>query len=229
MICKYCEIETNLVGGAHSNHVAWCTSNPKREERAKALIKTREHRKGKPGSNQHIKAAKEGRKSEVTSETRAKISKKAKGRLHSKEVKEKLSVLRKKWLQDNPDLHPWKRHDKFKSIPCEELKRRLRELGLEFKEEFEPLVERHFSVDIAFPAIKLAVEVNGDQHYNRDGTLRKYYKERHDLIVKAGWRVIELHYTRCYSNEVVEDIVFASRAGCPTEPSNLSTPGSTPG
>jgi very-short-patch-repair endonuclease len=229
MICKYCEVETNLFGRAHSNHVGWCILNPKREERAKALIKTREHRKGKPGSNQYTKAKKEGHKVEVTAKTREKLSKAAKGKLHSEESKKKLSTSRKRWLQDNPGLHPWKRHEKFKSIPCEELKRRLRELGLEFKEEYEPLLERHFSVDIAFPAIKLAVEVNGEQHYNRDGTLRKYYKERHDLIVKAGWCVIELHYTRCYSQEVIEEIVFASRAGCPTEPSNLSTPGSTPG
>lgn len=212
MICKYCNIETALSGGDHSNHVAWCRSNPKRSERAKALIKVREHLKGKPGANQHTKASKEGRKIEVSQETRDKIGKAGTGRLHNEETKEKLSEIRRRWLQDNPDLHPWKRNDKFKSVPCEVLKTRLRESGLQFEEEYTPLQDRSFAVDIAFPEALLAVEVNGEQHYNRDGTLRTYYRERHELIEKSGWRVIELHYARCYADDIVEIIVSQLRS-----------------
>ena len=114
--------------------------------------------------------------------------------------------MRRKWLQDNPDLHPWKRNDKFKSVPCEVLKTRLRESGLQFEEEYTPLQDRSFAVDIAFPEARLAVEVNGEQHYNRDGTLRTYYRERHELIEKSGWCVIELHYTRCYEPHLDETL-----------------------
>ena len=206
MICKYCNAETSLSGGAHSNHVAWCHSNPKRSERAKALVKSREHLKGKPGSNQHTKAAKEGRKIEVSQETRDKIRKAGTCRLHNEETKEKLSETRRKWLQDNPDLHPWKRNDKFKSVPCEVLKTLLRESGLQFEEEYTPLLDRSFAVDIAFPDARLAVEVNGEQHYNRDGTLRTYYRERHELIEKSGWHVIEFHYTRCSEPHLAETL-----------------------
>lgn len=212
MICKYCNTETNLSGGAQSNHVAWCDKNPKRAERASALIKAREARKGTPGTNQYTRAAKEGRKIEVSQETREKISNSGKGRLHSEETRILLSDQRKKWLQENPELHPWKRNDKFKSIPCQHLKDRLRALGVPFEEEYTPLEERLFSVDIAFPEKKVAVEVNGEQHYNRDGTLRTYYRERHELIVKSGWHVIELHYTRCYAEDVIEEIVSILRS-----------------
>ena len=210
MICKHCNVETALSGGAHANHVAWCHSNPKRSERAKALIKSRERLKGKPGSNQHTHAAKEGRKLEVSQETKDKIGKAGTGRLHNEETKEKLSEIRRKWLQDNPDLHPWKRNDKFKSVPCEVLKACLRDSGLQFEEEYTPLQDRSFAVDIAFPEARIAVEVNGEQHYNRDGTLRTYYRERHELIEKCGWHVVELHYTKCYEPHVRETLALIS-------------------
>lgn len=150
MLCKYCNLETDLFGGAHSNHVAWCYLNPKRSERAKALVKAREYLKGKPGANQYTKAAKEGRKIEVSQETRNKIRKAGTRRHHNEKTREKLSEIRKKWLQDNPTLHPWKRNDKFRSVPCEILKTRLRESGLQFEEEYTPLQNRFFAVDIAF-------------------------------------------------------------------------------
>ena len=61
-----------------------------------------------------------------------------------------------------------------------------------------------FSIDIAFPDIKFGIEVNGNQHYNSDGTLKPYYKERHDLIEKSGWILLELHYSSCYIDDILE-------------------------
>lgn len=121
-------------------------------------------------------------------------------------MKKHLSEKRKEWLKSHPDDHPWKRSDRFKSAPCEALKQRLREEGIAFEEEHSPISDRAFSVDIAFPDQKVAIEVNGEQHYNRDGTLRKYYQERHDLIAKSGWTVIELHYAKCYGSHLTETL-----------------------
>ena len=45
---------------------------------------------------------------------------------HTAESKAKMSKSRKDWLKNNPDKHPWKRHDKFKSKPCENVKTFLR-------------------------------------------------------------------------------------------------------
>ena len=217
MICKYCNIETNLSGGAHSNHVGWCKSNPKRAERVAALIK-RGHmnflEEGKKRwyeeqNQQKQKCISEGRKFFILSEeTREKLRIAGTGRKcpHTEETKKKLSLSRKKWLEENPDRHPWKHNDKFKSVPCETLKERIRSEGFIFEEEFSPLEKRWFSVDIAFPDVKLAIEVNGEQHYNRDGTLGDYYEERHQLIEKSGWHVLELHYARCCGSKLDETI-----------------------
>ena len=114
---------------------------------------------------------------------------------------------RKKYLKDNPDKHPWKYHDKFKSEPCEFFKKRLRDAGYHFVEEFMPLYpERNFSIDIAFPDKKIGVEINGEQHYNRDGTLKDYYRKRNRLLKNNGWAIIELHYKEVYKENIITNI-----------------------
>jgi len=122
------------------------------------------------------------------------------------EVKAKISKSRKKYLQDNPDKHPWKRNDKFISVPCETLKQKLRDAKIDFVEELSPLSTNAYSIDIAFPDIKLAIEVNGEQHYNRDGSLKPYYEKRNKTFEQAGWQCIQLHYTKCYSDNIVEEL-----------------------
>jgi very-short-patch-repair endonuclease len=52
----------------------------------------------------------------------------------------------------------------------------------------------------------LCIEVNGEQHYNRDGSLNAYYQLRHQRIENAGWRVLELHYAHCYHDTVIDEI-----------------------
>jgi very-short-patch-repair endonuclease len=202
MTCKYCDAETGMTGGAHSNHVRWCDKNPSRSEYARKLSIARSAIKN-PG-NQYTKAAREGRTILISEETKKKIS--WAGRRHSQETKQKLSEIRKAWLAEHPDEHPWKLNSKFKSVPCEVLKERLREAGLVFKEEYTLLDDRSFAVDIAFPEKKVAVEVNGEQHYNRDGTLRPYYRDRHDIIEASGWKILEIHYARCYHRDVIQEI-----------------------
>lgn len=113
-----------------------------------------------------------------------------------------ISERRKKWLKENPDKHPWRRSDKFKSIPCEKVKSFLTLLKIEFIPEYQPRIEnRFFSIDIAMPDKKIAIEINGNQHYNKDGTLKPYYQERHDLLEQNGWKVYEVHYSSCFDME----------------------------
>ncbi len=114
-----------------------------------------------------------------------------------------LSEQRKKFLADNPDSHPWRQPDKKISVPCENVKKYLTDRGIDFIPEYQPLDDRFFSIDIAFPHIKVGIEINGMQHYNSDGTLKPYYQERHDLITSAGWKLIEVFYTECFSDEKI--------------------------
>ena len=121
---------------------------------------------------------------------------------HSPESKKNISEKRKKWLSENPDKHPWRNKDKFKSIPCEKAKKFLTKLEIEFVEEFQPEIKgRNFSIDIAMPDKMIALEINGNQHYERSGELKPYYQKRNDLLESSGWDVYQIHYSACFNLE----------------------------
>lgn len=124
---------------------------------------------------------------------------------HTDKSKEKISKGRKKYLNENPDSHPWKRKDKNISIPCEYLKNILLNNKIVFVEEFRPS-KRLYRIDIAFPDKKLGIEVNGNQHYNKDGSLKDYYKDRNLFIKDLGWELLEIHYSLVYNDKIVNII-----------------------
>lgn len=130
-------------------------------------------------------------------------SKNKKPKRWTDEEKKMLSEKRKKWLAENPDKHPWKRNSKFYSVPCQLVKTFLRNNNISFVEEYKVLENYNYSVDIAFPYKKIGLEINGNQHYNKDGSLAEYYQKRHDIITSNGWILFEIPYNVCfnYDNE----------------------------
>ncbi len=90
---------------------------------------------------------------------------------HTEETKRKMSESKKELYRQHPEKHNWKQQNKFNSAPCERLKQWLRENNIPFVEEFTPLQDRFFSLDIAFPDKLIGIEINGNQHYNPDGRL----------------------------------------------------------
>lgn len=163
--------------------------------------------KGHTGTNQFIKARQLGLPV-PDSPTKGKPSP-MRGKKISEEVKRKISIGRKKWLEKNPDKYPWKRKDKnrFISVPCECLKDILKKNNYKFIEEFTDNTWEHkYSLDIAFPEKKLAIEINGTQHYNKDGSLAPYYQKRHDYLESKGWNILEIHYAKCYKKEEIENL-----------------------
>jgi len=134
---------------------------------------------------------------------------------HTEETKKVMSIKRKEYLKNNPDKHPWKNNSKFKSIPCEVVKDFLKNKKIDFIEEYQPLYpNRFFSIDIAFPDKKIGIEINGNQHYDNNGTLVKYYKDRHDLIETEDWKLYEFHYSAVYNKCIflsIDDILKGSK------------------
>lgn len=128
-----------------------------------------------------------------------------KGKKLSDEHKKKISESRKKWLVENPDKHPWK--FKKKSVPCEFFKEKLKNENIKFEEEVSISTERHYSVDILLPDYNLIIEINGNQHYNSDKTLTKYYQERHDFIKNLGWEILEVHYSSVYNSHFIIEAI----------------------
>jgi len=108
----------------------------------------------------------------------------------------------RQWYLDNPDRHPWRKHSKFKSVPCEKVKEFLKTLNIRFIAEYQPNVGgRNFSIDIAMPDKLIAIEINGNQHYEKEGRLKPYYQIRQELLEKEGWTVYQVHYSCCFNLE----------------------------
>jgi len=127
--------------------------------------------------------------------------------IFSDESKKIMSDKRKNYLKNNPDKHPWKNKNKYYSLPCEKIKKELIDNNITFIEEYQPLEDRFFSIDIAFPDKKIGLEINGNQHYNKDGTLKEYYQERHNLIQQNDWVIYEIHYSLAHSKEFLKTII----------------------
>jgi very-short-patch-repair endonuclease/transposase len=124
---------------------------------------------------------------------------------HSDETKNKLSIWRKKYIKENPDKIKWIGN---KSIPSERFKEILTKNNIKFVEEFRPLEDRYFSIDIAFPDKKIGLEINGEQHYERDGKLKKYYQDRHDLIEASGWKLYEISHYLIFKSDFIDSILY---------------------
>lgn len=185
LTCKYCSknIENHNSAGAHAR---WCEKNPERKIYKNSLDK-------------NCKVC----GTIFVSKRRITCSEKC-ARTMSDETKKNLSDIRKQYLKNNPDKHPWKKKNKHTSIPCLNVKNFLNHRNIQYVEEFSPLPDRHFSIDIAFPHIKVGIEINGNQHYTANGKLKPYYKDRHDLIEQAGWKLIEVHYSQCFDDESIQ-------------------------
>jgi very-short-patch-repair endonuclease len=75
--------------------------------------------------------------------------------------------------------------------------------------------ERLFEIDFAIPSLKIGFEINGNQHYDKNGNLTNYYQKRHDIIESKEWKLIEIHYLKCYDEKYIKDIIQKSTEGKP--------------
>ena len=126
---------------------------------------------------------------------------------HSNETKRKISEKRIQWLKEHPDEHPWRKSTKFKSTPCELLKKYLKDAEINFIEEYTGFEDHNYAIDIAFPIDKIGIEVNGNQHYKKDGSLTEYYKNREDYLKSQGWKILQLHYSFVYDEDKVHHLI----------------------
>ncbi len=102
--CEFCNLEIKNNKGSLVNHQNRCSLNPNRKIIESNFIKYNQKIKNgelvKVNSNHIVKAKNDGKPYEITDETRKKISDKLKGRIISKEQKEKLSKYRSKILEE---------------------------------------------------------------------------------------------------------------------------------
>ena len=228
-VCKFCGQNFDN-SYKYRGHIPFCDKNPNYENNLQKLAKNREKIKHSKKSQDickcqycgkevrgngclvlHEKRCKQNPNYEPTEKQKAAEEKrKNKQPFHwTEEQKKNISEKRKQWLKDHKDEHPWKRSTKFKSVPCENFKSWLKSININFVSEYTPFDDYNFSIDIAFPDEKIGIEINGNQHYNKDGTLTEYYQNRHNILSERGWQIFEIHYSKCYNIDLhnFEDIL----------------------
>ena len=108
------------------------------------------------------------------------------GKHHSEETKEKISVARKSYLQENPDKVPFKlNHSSKESFPEKYFRLWLTKENLLDKQELN--VDRYY-LDFAWPNKKIYLEIDGSQH-NLD-YMKEHDLERTTVLDNLGWTCI---------------------------------------
>ena len=203
--CPYCKENITSTKSGVTFHINRCKENPNRKIHPGNCGHTIGHKAWNKGLT-----AKDDIRIEQGVKTRKENYKNGLWQINyhkwTPEEKETLSIKRKQYLSSHPEEHTWKRNNKFISKPCEYLKNEFRKNNINFIEEYSPFTDYNYSIDIAWPNLKIGIEVNGNQHYNNDGQLNEYYQKRHNIFKERGWRLYEIHYTKCYKLNVNEFI-----------------------
>jgi len=222
--CKYCgrefESKTQLGG-----HTGFCKLNPNREQNLKILNFNRAHIDyknihniicnckycGKTCGNKGALIRHENNccDNPFITPSKSALYKKdkqyrkehniniRKGRKLSNEHKQKIREGYYKWMSEHRE--EFLNYSKGQSKACEHFKQILKNNGIDFIEEYTPYwKERGFRLDIAFPDEKIGIEINGTQHYNRDGELNETSKEKQQFFENRGWKIIQIYYNDAY-------------------------------
>ena len=214
--CIHCNLDLNTIENVNKRggHVRWCKDN--KNVKGKILninwnevekdIKSGLYTIKEISKKFNLKKTQIKNKFDRTKEFDKSLWNVKKDKLqYTNEQKKDISIRRTKWCLNNKEKHVWSISHRI-SAPCEKLKEKLRKENIIFYEEYMPLNDRLFCIDIAFPQYKIGIEINGNQHYNPDKTLKPYYQERHDLIEKNGWKLFEFYYLWAFENDVIEQI-----------------------
>ena len=133
------------------------------------------------------------------------ISHKKSPRKLTETTKSKISSSIKEYLNKNPEKRKWIENE---SKPSLVFKKLLFDNNISYVEEYRPLEDRFFSIDIAFPDRKIGIEINGQQHYDIEDNLKDYYKKRHDLIESSGWTLYEIKSNLIFKSDFIDEFIF---------------------
>lgn len=122
------------------------------------------------------------------------------GKNHSQETKDKISKSRKKFLEEHPEMAPYKLNHKSKgeSYPERYFKEWLKNENIPFQQEF------HFHL-YSFDFLvneKIDFEIDGDQHF-LDQRIVEHDKERNKKVEESGFKVYRVTWSKykALSNE----------------------------
>ena len=181
LVCTYCDKECKNQN-SFKNHVRTCPSNPNRIYRNGMT--------GKKGRNGWMKAKEEGYEYIISEESHRKRSI-ANSRKHSAETKQKISEIRKRFLEANPDKVPYViNHSSKVSYPEQYF---LNCFSQFTRCAFQFHIYR-YHVDFANPDEKLYLEIDGNQHY-LDKRIIEHDKKRTAKLTELGWTGFRIRWS----------------------------------
>jgi endogenous inhibitor of DNA gyrase (YacG/DUF329 family) len=134
------------------------------------------------------------------------------------EMRIHLSHKRKKYLKENKNKHNWSSFfNKNESEPEERFAKKLENLIIDdeiIRWYIPKESERFFELDFAFLKNKIAFEINGNQHYDKSGQLKEYFKNRQIYLESLGWKIINVRYLLCFKEDEIEKIIFSVFNNC---------------
>lgn len=126
-----------------------------------------------------------------------------KGKHHSKESKQKLSMKLKQYLLDNPEKVPYKLNHHSKQSYPEKYFREFFDSDDLLKNAISEYRVKLYSLDFAFPDIKFYIEIDGEQHYT-DPRIIEHDKKRNLELEKMGWKSIRIRWSE-YNKKSLEE------------------------
>lgn len=126
-----------------------------------------------------------------------------KGKHHSDDSKLKLSIARKKYLNEHPEKVPYKLNHHSKQSYPEKYFREVFDNDDLLKSAISEYRIKLYSLDFAFPDIKFYIEIDGEQHYT-DSRIVEHDKKRNLELEKMGWKSIRIRWSE-YNKKSLEE------------------------
>lgn len=115
------------------------------------------------------------------------------GKKHSEVTKNKISESRTRYLIENPDKVPYvlNHYSKGESYPEKYFREFLEQSGVQFESEYRISIYR---LDFAIIGNKIAIEIDGEQHYTDDRIIKSNIK-RDEFLDSLGWTTIRIRWS----------------------------------
>lgn len=198
-ICKYCG---RICKNANSlrNHERLCKQNPNHQESpwvkynklVESGVKDKFH-------NQYVKAKFLGIKYKISEETRIKMSKIRKGVHLSEETKKKISLGRKRFLDDHPEMVPFKlNHSSKQSYPERYFQIIFYKENIDLKYHLQV---KRYELDFYNKEKKRYVEIDGEQHFTSKYMIN-HDIERNEFLKNLGWIGMRIRWSEYKSSPI---------------------------
>ena len=86
----------------------------------------------------------------------------------------------------------------------------LKSLNINYEPYYIPVESEHnYEIDFVIVDKKIGFEINGNQHYKRNGEFTEYHKRRKLYLESINWKIVDIHYLKCFNKSEIEKIISA--------------------